>query len=88
MNQKLDYMYDYLDYDHDRAKVRGKFLGEMNKKPSLADIGETLDKLHYESKAFNWKHYKLNEHHNVLPKEPFKKYNAEWFKWSGRLLHD
>lgn len=60
----------------------------MNKKTSLADIGETLDSLHYESKALNWKHYKLNEHHNQLPKEPFKKYNAEQFKWSGRLLHD
>lgn len=86
MNQKLDFMYGYLDYDHDRARVRSKFLKEMNKRTSLADIGETLDQLHYGSKATNWKHYDLHEHHDVEPKEPFKKHTSDDFKWSGRLL--
>ena len=65
MNQKLDFMYNYLDYDNDRTYVRNKFLKEMNKRTTLADIGETLDKIHYSSKANNYKHYKVNEHHNV-----------------------
>jgi len=67
MKEKLDFMYNYADFDHDRHRVRDKFLNEMNKRTSLADIGETLEQLHYESKAANWKHYKLDEHHNVEP---------------------
>ena len=51
MNEKLDYMYDYLDYDHDRAKVRNKYIKSMHKKTSLQDIGETLDELVIDNKA-------------------------------------
>lgn len=51
MNEKLEYMYNSLDYDHDRAKVRDKFLNEVNKRTTLADVGETLDKLVVDSKA-------------------------------------
>jgi len=58
-------MYNYLDYDGDRTKVRGKFLNEMNKRTSLSDIGEALDKIHYSSKANNYKHYNIKDHHNV-----------------------
>jgi hypothetical protein len=53
MEEKLDYMYNNLDFDHDRAIVRDKFLNEVNKRVSLKDIGETLDKLIYENKAEN-----------------------------------
>lgn len=79
-------MYSYLDFDHDRLRVRSKFLNEMNKRTSLADIGETLDQIHYESKADNFKHYNLSDHYNVEPQEPFKKHTSEDFKWSNRLL--
>lgn len=51
MDYKLEFMYDHLDYDNDRVKVRKKFLEEVNKRVTLEDIGETLDKLIYESKA-------------------------------------
>jgi hypothetical protein len=53
MDEKLDYMYNHLDFDHDRAIVRDKFLNEVNKRVTLKDIGETLDKLIYENKAEN-----------------------------------
>jgi DNA-directed RNA polymerase sigma subunit (sigma70/sigma32) len=43
MGAKVDYMYNYLDFDNDRAVVRSKFLNEMNKRTTLADIGEQLD---------------------------------------------
>lgn len=46
-------MYNHLDYDHDRAKVRDQFLKDVNKRATLEDIGETLDKLVYEDKANN-----------------------------------
>ena len=55
MTAKIDYMYNYMDFNHDRAMVREKFLKQMNKRTTLLDIGETLDKLVYESKAATWK---------------------------------
>lgn len=64
MEGKIDFMYNHLDFMHDRAKVRDKFLKEMNKKTTLVDIGETLDKLVYESKAASWKHYDVVEDWN------------------------
>lgn len=51
MNEKLEYMYNSLDYDNDRSRVRDKFLNEVNKRTTLADVGETLDKLVIDSKA-------------------------------------
>lgn len=51
MEEKLDYMYHSLDYDNDRRVVRDKFLKEVNKRTTLADVGETLDKLVIDSKA-------------------------------------
>jgi len=65
MNMKLDFMYNYLDFDNDRSRVREKFIFEMNKKTSLEDIGETLDELVLDSKAKNWKYYEINEHYNA-----------------------
>jgi DNA-directed RNA polymerase sigma subunit (sigma70/sigma32) len=43
MGEKIDYMYNYLDFDNDRAIVRDRFLTQMNKRATLADIGESLD---------------------------------------------
>jgi|DEB0MinimDraft_12_1074336.scaffolds.fasta_scaffold44232_3 hypothetical protein len=68
MEAKLDYMYNYLDFDNDRSKVRNKFLMEMNKRATLEDIGETLDELVIDAKAKNWKHYNLAEHHDAHSK--------------------
>ena len=65
MEGQLEFMYSYLDYDHDRARVRDKFLNEMNKRSTLADIGETLDRLVANSKAASWRHYDLREHHDA-----------------------
>ena len=59
MNQRLDFMYSYMDYDHDRKLVRDRFMKEVNKRVTLEDIGETLDQLTFASKADNYKHYNL-----------------------------
>ena len=37
-------MFNYMDYDNDRSKVRQRFIDEMNKKTTLEDIGKMLDK--------------------------------------------
>jgi hypothetical protein len=44
-------MYNYLDYENDRYKVRDRFVNHMNKKSGLEDIGRTLDKFVLDSKA-------------------------------------
>jgi hypothetical protein len=46
-------MYSYYDYDNDRTRVRERFLKEMNRKTTLKDIGEALDKLVLDEKALN-----------------------------------
>ena len=70
MEDTLDYMYDHLDYDSERATARTKFLDEANKRTTLEDLGETLDKLVIDSKAKNWKHYQPNEHATLQPEKP------------------
>jgi len=62
MAEQLDFMYSNLDYDSERSVARKKFLKEANKRTTLEDLGETLDKLVIDSKAKNWKHYKPHEH--------------------------
>lgn len=86
MRGKITHMYDYLDFDTDRAVARAKFLKEMNKRSTLADIGEELDKLVIDSKAANWEHYNITEHWNAQPERPKQDYTSEDFKWSGKLL--
>ena len=86
MNEKLDFMYHSLDYDYDRHRVRDKFLQECNKRTTLADIGETLDKLVIDSKAAMWKYYHLGTDHDKQPARASKDYSSVDFKWSGKLL--
>jgi hypothetical protein len=63
-------MYNYTDYDNDRNNVRQKFIKEMNKKTTLKDIGDTLDKLILEEKAENAKYYDPAIHMYDLPRAP------------------
>lgn len=86
MAMKLDFMYDYLDYDHDRAQVREKFLKDVNKRTTLEDIGETLDRLTYASKAQDYKYYSLADDHDKYPDRASKEFSSEDFKWSAKLL--
>lgn len=51
MVERAEFMYNYLDYDNDRSAVRQRFTKNYNKKASLRDIGELLDKLVLDEKA-------------------------------------
>ena len=48
---RAEFMYNYMDYQSDRIRVRNRFLDQMNKKTTLKDIGETLDRLILDEKA-------------------------------------
>lgn len=86
MNEKLEFMYDHMDYDNDREQVRQKFLNEANKRVTLEDIGETLDKLIYESKAEHATTYDLVEDYNSYPRHAKKEYTSDQFNWTKKLL--
>jgi len=62
MKPRLDFMYTYLDYRNDRARVRQKFVSEMNKKATLEDIGGLLDKFVLDSKAGTGIYYDPKKH--------------------------
>lgn len=44
-------MFTYQDYEHDRIKVRQRFMDEVNKKTTLEDIGRLLDKFLIDEQA-------------------------------------
>ena len=51
IKRRVEYMYDYIDFDNERVNVRNRFLNEMHKKTTMQDIGEKLDEFIYSSKA-------------------------------------
>ena len=86
MNEKFDFMYNYLDFDSDRTKVRDQFLKDVTRRSSLADIGETLDKLTIASKAADHQYYKASEHHAAYPQRASQEFDSS--QWSAKLLKD
>jgi len=48
---RVEFMYNYLDFYNDRHKVRERFVKEINKKTTLEDVGNQLDKFVLDSKA-------------------------------------
>ena len=62
-------MYSELDYDTERGQARTRFLQDVNRRTTLEDLGETLDKIVYDNKAANWKHYQLHEHARLYPEK-------------------
>jgi hypothetical protein len=61
-------MYNYFDFDNDRARVRHRFIKEMNKKTTLKDIGEMLDKFILDDKAELSQYYDPEFHMDKTPK--------------------
>lgn len=48
---RVEYMYNYMDYESDRLRIRERFARHCNKKTTIEDIGELLDELTLDSKA-------------------------------------
>lgn len=48
---RVEFMYNYLDFDNERHAIRNRFLHEMNKKTTVKDIGEKLDEFTWSSKS-------------------------------------
>lgn len=76
-------MYNYLDYDNDRYVVRKKFLDEMNKKTTLKDIGDSLDKFIVDEKAANFRFWDQTKDETI--KSAAKDTNSFELTWTGRF---
>ena len=77
-------MYNYMDYDNDRVRVRQRFLKEMDKRVTLKDIGEMLDKFIIDEKAEGLQYYDPTIKETV--KETMQDHNSFEMTWSGRLM--
>lgn len=63
-------MYNYLDYDNDRHRVRERFVNEMNQKTTLEDIGGLLDKFILDSQAATGQYFDPKRHLFEKPNLP------------------
>jgi len=62
MQHRVDFMYNYLDFDNDRSRVREKFINEMHKKTTIKDIGAKLDEFVLSSKAAVAQYFDYGKH--------------------------
>jgi hypothetical protein len=83
--RRAEFMYSYLDYDNDRSIVRDRFVKEMNKKTTLKDIAETLDKLILDEKAEGAEYY--NPATDYTPSTLKKDVTSYDLSWSGVLAN-
>ena len=51
MRPRVEFMYNYLDFDNERKQIRERFLAEMHKKTTIQSVGEKLDEFIWTSKA-------------------------------------
>ncbi len=81
---RADYMYNYMDYNNDRARVRDRFMKEMNKKTTLEDIGRELDKMLIDEKAESIQFYDPSKEDDI--KFARKDHKVQDLTWSGRIF--
>ena len=74
-------MYNYLDYNNDRHRLRERFANEMHKKTSLQDVGEKLDEFILDSKAKQLEHWHLDKHTLEQPGMAQENIDAAQFNW-------
>ena len=83
MTRRVEFMYDYLDFDNDRAQIRRKFCEQMNKKSTIQDIGEKLDEFILTSKAMVMLegHWDMGKHTLEQPDSATKDKDQTDFDW-------
>ena len=86
IEKRVDFMYNYLDYDNDRRYLREKFAHEMHKKTTLKDVGEKLDEFILESKARTMDYWDPAKHILEQPDKATKDIDAAEFDWKERML--
>ena len=86
IEERVEFMYNYLDYDNDRYYLREKFAHEMHKKTTLKDVGEKLDEFILESKAKTLDYWDPAKHILEQPEKATKDIDAAEFDWKEKML--
>lgn len=86
MTRRVEYMYDYMDFDNQRKNVRERFLNEMHKKTTLKDIGEKLDEFTYSSKAAIMDNWDDKTHILEQPVQAQKDKSDKDFDWYSSII--
>lgn len=87
IRRRLEFMYDYFDFDNDRTRVRDRFIKEINKKTTLKDIGEALDKFLVDEKAKGLGYHDLTKDDEPVPSASKDTTSFE-LSWTGRIFKD
>lgn len=87
IERRAEFMFSYHDYDNDRAKAVLKFQKEMDKKISLKQIGEQLDKFILDEKGDSAKYYDPTRPEETV-KSASKDVTSFELTWTGRLFKD
>ena len=85
--RRAEFMYNFFDYDNDRERVRTRFLEEANKRTTLKDIGEALDKFMLDEKAKGLT-FMNAENNDSLPKSATQDSSSFELSWTGRIFKD
>lgn len=85
VKDRVEFMYDYLDFNTERKQIRLKFLNEMHKKTSLKDIGELLDEFILTSKAGVAENFDA-KHILEQPSSPQKEKSERDFDWYESIV--
>jgi hypothetical protein len=88
VKSRFEFMYTFMDYDNDRARVRERFLKDENK-TTLKDIGQLLDKFLLDERAESARFLdvtKTAEEH--IPKSAAKDTDSFQMSWSGKIFRD
>lgn len=85
VEQRVEFMYNYLDYNNDRYRLREQFANEMHKKTSLQDVGEKLDEFILDSKAKQLEYWNYEKHTLEQPGMAEQNIDASQFNWKNAL---
>ena len=88
IKRRIEFMYDYFDFDTERHTVRNKFLAEMHKKTTLKDIGEKLDEFILSSKAAQMDYFHFGRHILEEPASPSKDKDEADFDWYKNIFKE
>ena len=86
LSNRVEFMYDFLDFDTERHRIRNKFLQEMHKKTTLKDIGEKLDEFIFSSKAAVAETWDLGRHVLEQPLSPQKDKDEGDYDWYANIV--
>ena len=87
IRRRAEFMYNYFDYDNDRARVRNRFIEAAHKRTTLKDIGESLDKFLLDERAEGLRYMDMNKDDSKVPSAS-KDTSSFEMTWTGRLFKD